>query len=117
MSDEGYVYATAAVILATLIIGVLRRSFDPFAPHCLFVTGRCGERPRPVYTWAGLGVVSVYIVIWMIHGKRSPPLFGVLATLCAYYSSRGKRPSKPVLVATAVAGVMVVSLAIGFRGN
>ena len=70
----------------------------------LIVTGRSGERPKPVFTVAGLGVVSVYIVIWMIHGKRSPPLFGVLATLCAYYASRGKRPSKPVLAATAVAG-------------
>jgi hypothetical protein len=236
MSEEGYVYATAGVIAATVILGMLRKSFDPFAPHWLFltgfaqvyvvqavtahdwairvrgvelvtaanarafwallwflfvyqlgpwrflasalprppgvwsaplitfispwliiwglicaglvmargtdetmsaegalfrsfpilmlvaailllVTGRSGDRPKPVFTWAGLAVVSVYIVIWMINGKRSPPLFGVLATLCAYYSTRGRRPSKLVLLATAVAGVMVVSLAIGFRGN
>jgi hypothetical protein len=235
MSDEGYIYATAGVILGTVLLGVVRKSFDPFAPHWMFlvgfaqvyvvqaityhewavrirgdelvtaangrafwallwfllvysfgpgrffsrmlprppgewsssliasispwmvlwglicagllfgrgddtvsaegalfrafpivmlvaailllVTGRSGERPRPAFTWAGLGVVAVYIIIWMINGKRSPPLFGVLATLCAYYSSRGKRPSKPVLAATAFAGIMVVSLAIGFRGN
>ena len=70
----------------------------------LLVTGRSGDRPNPVYTWAGFGVVLVYIVVWMIKGKRSPPLFGVLATLCVYYSSRGKRPSKAVLVATAWPG-------------
>jgi hypothetical protein len=100
--------------------GALLRSFPILmlvAAILLIVTGRSGERPSPIYTVAGIGVVLVYIVIWMIHGKRSPPLFGVLATLCAFYSSRGKRPSKPVLIATAVAGVMVVSLAIGFRGN
>ena len=39
MSDDGYVYATAAVILTTLIVGVFRKSFDPFAPHWLFLTG------------------------------------------------------------------------------
>src|SRR3954471_20728998 len=39
MSDEGYVYCTAAVIAATVILGVLRKSFDPFAPHWLFLTG------------------------------------------------------------------------------
>lgn len=236
MSDEGYVYTTAAVIAATLLIGMMRKSFDPFAPHWLFltgyaqvyvvqattdrdwairvrglelvtaanaralwallwfllvyycgigkvlagrlprpptawspptiallspwlilmglvgagvvlgsgvdatltaegalfrsfpilmlvaavlliVTGRHGARPQPVYTWVGLAVVSVYIVIWMILGKRSPPLFGVLATICALYTSRGKRPSKLVLAATAFAGIMVVSLAIGFRNN
>jgi hypothetical protein len=83
----------------------------------LLVTGQSGPRPQPVITWVGLGVVTVYILIWMIHGRRTPPLFGVLATLCAFYASRGKRPSKPVLAATALVGVMVVSLAIGFRGN
>jgi len=235
MTSEGYIYALAAVIVGTVSLGVLRKSFDPFAPHWMFltgyahiyvvqalsygewairirgielvtaanaralwalvwfllvycggpgrflaarlprppgewsapvitfitpwmivwglvcaglvmgsgdqalsaegalfrsfpimmlvaavlliVTGQSGPRPRPVFTWAGLGVVSVYILIWMIHGRRTPPLFGVLATLCAFYASRGKRPSKPVLAATALVGVMVVSLAIGFRGN
>ena len=211
MSDENYIYATAAVILVTVLLGVFRKSFDPFAPHWMFltgyfhiyvvqalsyhdwavrirgielvtaaneralwallwfllvyycgpgkflaarfprppgqwsapavtfispwlvlwglvcaglvmrqgddqpasaegtlfrafpilmlvaavlliVTGRAGPRPRPVFTWAGLGVVSVYIVIWMINGKRTPPLFGVLATLCAYYAARGNGP-------------------------
>ena len=104
MSAEGTLFRAFPILM--LVAAVL-----------LIVTGRSGPRPRPVFTWAGLGVVSVYIVIWMINGKRTPPLFGVLATLCAYYASRGKRPSKPVLLATAVAGVMVVSLAIGFRGQ
>jgi hypothetical protein len=100
--------------------GVLLRSFPIMmlvAGVVLIVTGRNRERPRPLYTAAGLGVVAVYIVIWMIYGKRSPPLFGVLATLCAFYCSGGARPSKLVLAAAAAAGVLVVSLAIGFRGN
>jgi hypothetical protein len=104
VSAEGTLFRSFPILM--LVGGVL-----------LIVTGRSGDRPRPVFTWVGLGVVSVYIVIWMIYGKRSPPLFGVLATLCAWYTSRGKRPSKPVLAATAVASVMVVALAIGFRGN
>jgi hypothetical protein len=100
--------------------GMLLRSFPILmlvAGVLLIVTGRNPERPRPAYTAAGLGVVALYIVIWTFHGKRSPPLFGVLATLCAYYSSGRTRPSKPVLAAAAAAGVLVVSLAIGFRGN
>jgi hypothetical protein len=100
--------------------GALFRSFPILmlvAAVLLIVTGRHGERPQPIFTWLGMAVVTVYILIWMIHGKRSPPLFGVLATVCAFYTSRGKRPSKLVLAATAFAGVMVVSLAIGFRGN
>jgi hypothetical protein len=100
--------------------GMLLRSFPILmlvAGVLLIVTGRNREEPRPAYTAAGLCVVAVYIVIWMFHGKRSPPLFGVLATLCAYYCSGAARPSKPVLAAAAAAGVLVVSLAIGFRGN
>ena len=47
---------------------------------------------------------SFYAAIWMLNGKRSPPLFGVLATICAFYVSKGQRPSKPVLAATALVG-------------
>jgi hypothetical protein len=83
----------------------------------LIVTGRADGRSRPIFTWAGIAVVSAYIVIWMIRGKRTPPLFGVLATVCALYTSRGTRPSKLVLAGTAMAAIMVVTLAIGFRGN
>jgi hypothetical protein len=44
-------------------------------------------------------------------------LIGVLATVCAFYVSRLKRPSWPVLVATSFVGVMVVAIAIGWRDN
>ncbi len=236
MSSEGYIYATAAVILATLAFGVLRKSFDPFAPHWLFlagytqvyviqalsyhewalnvrgtelvtaasaralwallwflfvyhcglarliarflprppqqwsttvitsiapvlivwgflcaalvfiqgggeeisaessllrsfpilmlvgsilfiVTGRQVDAPRPAFTVMGIASVLVYVVIWMIHGKRSPPLFGLLATICAYFITRGRRPSKAILAATAFGCVMLVALSIGFRNN
>src|SRR3954454_17898483 len=39
MSDENYVYLTGAVIGATVLVGMIRKSFDPFAPHWLFLTG------------------------------------------------------------------------------
>ena len=39
MSDEPYIYATAAVIVATVLLGVFRKSFDPFAPIWLFLVG------------------------------------------------------------------------------
>jgi hypothetical protein len=56
-------------------------------------------------------------MIWMFNGKRSPALIGVLSTVCAWYVSRGKRPSWPVLAATGCAGVLVVAIAIGWRNN
>ena len=40
-----------------------------------------------------------YVLIWMFNGKRSHSLIGVLATVCAFYISRLKRPSWPVLIA------------------
>jgi hypothetical protein len=83
----------------------------------LIVTGRYGGRSRPGYTWAGLGVVALYVLIWMFNGKRSQSLFGVLTSVCAFYTSRGTRPSKPVLLATALAGALVVSLAINWRND
>ena len=53
----------------------------------------------------------------MFNGKRSHSLIGVLATVCAFYISRQKRPSWPVLIATSFAGALVVAIAIGWRNN
>ena len=39
MSDQGYIYATVAVVVAVLIIQVVTKKFDPFAPIWLFLTG------------------------------------------------------------------------------
>lgn len=83
----------------------------------LIVTGRSLAAPRPVFLLAGLATSGFYIVIWMFNGKRSPALIGVLSTVCAWYVSRLKRPSWPVLAATGCAGVMVVAIAIGWRNN
>lgn len=83
----------------------------------LLVTGRNVARPRPAWTALGLTIGVAYVLIWMFNGKRSHSLFGVLTTLCAYYVPRYRRPSKPVLVATAFAGMLAVSLAIGWRGK
>jgi hypothetical protein len=83
----------------------------------LIVTGRNAERPRPAWTALGLGIGASYVLIWMFNGKRSHSLFGVLTTLCAYYVPRYRRPSKPVLAAAAFAGMLAVSLAIGWRGK
>jgi hypothetical protein len=62
-------------------------------------------------------VVSVYVGIWMFNGKRSHSLIGVLSAVCAAYVTRGKRPSWPVLITTAFAGMLVVAVAIGWRNN
>jgi len=98
----------------------LFRSF-PFvmmvAAIMLIVSGRRPDAPKPVLLWAGLATSFAYIVIWMFNGKRSHSLIAVLATVCAFYISRQKRPSWPVLLATSFTGAMVVSLALGWRGN
>src|ERR1700755_2345443 len=39
MDELSYAYATAAVILLYLLVQVLARRFDPFAPVWLFLTG------------------------------------------------------------------------------
>jgi hypothetical protein len=83
----------------------------------LLVAGRQPGARRRAWTAAGLAICAAYILVWMFNGKRSHSLFGVLATLCAWYIPVGRRPSKPVLAATAFAGALVVSLAIGWRGN
>jgi hypothetical protein len=100
--------------------GTLLLSF-PFvmmvAGVMLIVTGRSLTNPRPHYLTAGLFVSGAYVLIWMFNGKRSHSLIGVLATVCAFYITRQKRPSWPVLLATGFAGSMVVAIAIGWRGN
>ncbi len=83
----------------------------------LVVTGRQPERPQPMLVAAGLMVSLGYVVIWMFNGKRSHSLLGLLSTLCAFYVSRGKRPAWPMLAATGIVGALVVSLALGWRGN
>jgi hypothetical protein len=98
----------------------LFRSF-PFmmmvAAVMLIVTGRMVNSPAPQLLPLGLIVAAAYVLIWMFFGRRSPSLIGVLATVCAYYCSRLKRPSWPVLMATAFSGALVVAIAIGWRGN
>jgi hypothetical protein len=99
---------------------VLFRSF-PFvmmvAAVMLIVTGRRINSPRPLFLWAGLAVAAAYVLIWMFNGKRSHSLIGVLATVCAFYITRLKRPSWPVLFSTALAGMLVVAIAIGWRND
>lgn len=81
----------------------------------LIVTGRQAERPRPGYVAAGVSVVAAYLFIWMFNGKRSHSLIAVLVGVCAYYVPRLRRPSFPVLVATALAGALAVGISIGWR--
>jgi len=99
---------------------VLFRSF-PFvmmvAAVMLIVTGRTIKKGQPLFLPAGLLTAAGYIMIWMFNGKRSHALIGVLATVCAFYITRLKRPSWPVLLATSFAGTLVVAIAIGWRDN
>lgn len=98
----------------------LFRSF-PFvmmvAAILLIVTGRSLHAARPLFLPAGLMAALAYVAIWMFNGKRSHSLIGVLATVCAFYITRLKRPSWPVLVATSFSGALVVAIAIGWRNN
>jgi hypothetical protein len=98
----------------------LFRSF-PFllmvAGILLIVTGRQASTPSGTTLTLGLLIASLYVFVWMFNGKRSHSLIGVLATVCAFYVSREKRPSWPVLISTALCGMMVVALSIGWRNN
>ena len=98
----------------------LLRSF-PFvmmvAAILLIVTGRSLPSALPIFFPAGLLVAAAYVAIWMFNGKRSHSLIGVLATICACYITRLKRPSWPVLLATSFSGALVVAVAIGWRNN
>ena len=79
------------------------------------VTGRQPGREMPALTALGLAIAFLYMLIWMFIGKRSHSLFAVLTAVCAYYLPQLKRPSWPVLFATALAGAMAVGLSIGWR--
>ncbi len=96
----------------------LFRSF-PFvmlvAAVMLVITGRTTQSTRPVYLTLGLMVGAAYVAIWMFNGKRSHSLMGLLATICALYLTRMKRPSWPVLITTGVLGALVVTIALGWR--
>lgn len=83
----------------------------------LIVTGRNPAKPRPMLTAAGLAIAVFYVFLWMYNGKRSHSLIGVLTTICALYSSRGKRPKFVVLGVTALLGASALTLAIGWRNN
>jgi hypothetical protein len=83
----------------------------------LIVTGRQPAQPRPAVTALGLGVSAFYVLVWMFYGRRSHSLFGVLTSVAAFYLPRWRRPSLPVLMATAFVGSLAVALAIGWRGN
>jgi hypothetical protein len=81
----------------------------------LVITGRSTESVRPGFLAAGLLAGAAYVAIWMFNGKRSHSLIGLLATVCAFYLTRLKRPSWPVLITTGVLGALVVTIALGWR--
>ena len=81
----------------------------------LVVSGRRPECPRPAMVFAGMGIVGLYMLLWMFNGKRSHSLIAVLTGVCAFYISKGKRPSFLILMATAVLGASSVGLAISWR--
>jgi hypothetical protein len=83
----------------------------------LVVTGRNPSAPKPLVLAAGFATALVYVTLWMFNGKRSPSLIGALSTICAFYITRGKRPSWPVLITTAFVGALIVSVAITWRFN
>ena len=81
----------------------------------LLITGRTTESSHLLFLMAGLVAGAAYVLIWMFNGKRSHSLIGLLSTVCAFYLARLRRPSWPVLITTGVLGVLVVSIAIGWR--
>jgi hypothetical protein len=83
----------------------------------LIVTARSGPKPRPLVLGMGLLIGAAYVLVWMFNGKRSHSLMGVLCTACAFYISKLRRPSWPVLSAMAFTGALVVAIAIGWRGQ
>lgn len=83
----------------------------------LIVTGRQPARPRPMMTACGLAIAALYVLLWTFNGKRSHSLIGVLTAVAAFYLPLGKRPRALVLALTACAGILVVTLAIGWRSN
>ncbi|GAC1465253.1 MAG: hypothetical protein NVSMB9_04680 [Isosphaeraceae bacterium] len=100
--------------------GALLQSF-PFvlivAGVLLIVTGLSLEHRRLLPLTLGVALSFVYIGVWVFNGKRSPALMGILATICAVYIARQKRPSWPILLATAFVGSLFVAVAINWRNN
>ena len=83
----------------------------------LIVTGRRPGDPRPALTAMGLAAGLAYLAIWMFNGKRSHSMIAVLATVCAFYVPRLRRPSMPVMAGVGVVCALAVTLAIGWRGT
>ena len=79
--------------------------------------GRDPTAPKPIVLALGVATAFAYVMLWMFNGKRSPSLIGALSGICAFYIARQKRPSWPVLLATAFIGAMIVSVAITWRFN
>jgi hypothetical protein len=98
----------------------LFRSF-PFllmvAAILMIVTGRTIAGASPAFLAPGIACAAAYGWIWMCNGQRSHSLIAVLATVCALYTTRLRRPSGPMLLATAFAGALVVAIAIGWRND
>lgn len=92
--------------LMMLIAGVL-----------LLVGGRQPGSQRPLQTIAGALVIAAYALIWMLNGRRSHALIGVLVGVCAWYLPRLRRPNSLVLAMTAVVCALAVSLALAWRTN
>ena len=107
-SDDSAPSAEASLLLSFPLVLVV-------AGVLLIVTGRQVSKPRPAITAAGIFVVVLYMLIWMFNGKRSHSLVAVLVGVCSFYVSRLKRPSFPILLATALAGVTAVGISIGWR--
>ena len=88
MSDELYVYLTASIILATVLVGMLRKSFDPFAPHWLFLTGFAQVYVVQAITardWA-LRVRGLELVT----AANARALWALVWFLVVYYAGPGK---------------------------
>ena len=83
----------------------------------LIVTGSRREKPSAMIFWAGLAVTFTFVLLWIFQGKRSPSLIGLLATSCAYYGPRFKRPPVAVLVVLAVVGSLVVAVSLAWRNQ
>lgn len=79
------------------------------------VTGRQPSNPRPFMTLAGVLTVLAYVLIWTFNGRRSHAVIGVLTGVCGWYVPRWRRPNLPVMAVTAIACVLAVSLALGWR--
>ena len=62
------------------------------------------DAPKPIVLALGVATAFAYVMLWMFNGKRSPSLIGALSGICAFYIARQKRPSWPVLLATAFIG-------------